>query len=342
VLRYGGRMDAIASLDGERLGLWKGLTLKLHGEFYYGETSNRIGSRVLLPVNAGFIYPAGSADLSYSLVQRIGRTRLEVGKINLAEASTAIPIVGGGGKEGFQHIGLASPPALLASPKVYGAILTAPAGPFVLGLGLWTPDDWSQRYTPEGVFEDGLNTMLAATLPARIGGQQGLHTVSVFLTSRKATVGENFPELTPPPEFENLKPPGQGGAHFKYSVQRFVWRDPADPKRGIGLFGHVGLSTGTPDILDWSMTAGVAGSVPWEQRPKDRFGLGYFRFSMSERVEQGLANRLPVGDEQGVELYYTAQLGRHVRLTAHGQLVDPVVSNAAVATYLCLRAKADF
>lgn len=125
-------------------------------------------------------------------------------------------------------------------------------------------------------------------------------------------------------------------------MQQFLWRDPVNPKRGVGLFGHIGLSSGTPDILDWSMTAGLAGSVPWAARPADRFGIGYFHFALAERLQTGLQPLLPVHQEQGVEVFYTAQIGPHVRLTAHSQLVDPVVRNVAKAAYVGLRAKADF
>lgn len=343
--RYGARVDGFLTIDGEQLGLWKGLSFQLHGEFVYGRNTNRVGSFLLLPVNTALSFPksnAEAADLSYSIVQRIGKARIQAGKINLLEQSSAIPIVGGGGKDGFQHIGLASPPALLASPKVYGAILTAPAGPLILGLGLWTPDDWTQRYTPEGLFENGMNAMLVATLPTKIGGQQGFHTLSVFLTSRKSRVGESFPDLRPPPGLEGVPSPAAGGTHVKYSVQQFLWRDPANPKRNLGFFGHVGLSQGTPDILDWSMTAGIAGSSPIAARPLDKFGIGYFRFSMTPRVEAALQTLLPVNDEQGGEVYYTAQLGQHLRLTANAQLVNPVVRNAPTAAYLGLRAKVDF
>jgi porin len=343
--RYGGRLDGFVTIRGENLGLWKGLSIELQGELLYGQSTNGIGSRLLLPVNASLSAPPVEdleADLSFSIVQRIGRARVQVGKINLQESSSAIPIVGGGGKEGFQHVGLASPPALLAYPKIFGAILTAPAGRLILSLGVWTPDDWTQRFTPKGVFGGGTNAMFVATLPARIGGQQGLHSFSLLLTSRQARVGENFPDVRPPPGLEGAPQPGRGGTHIKYAVQQYFWRDPANPKRGFGFFGHIGVSNGTPDILDWSMTAGIAGSPPWNERPADQMGIGYFRFSMAPRVQEVLASRLPVGDEQGVEVYYTAQVSPALRLTAHGQLIDPVVNAAPMAAYVGLRAKADF
>jgi porin len=345
ILRYGGRVDGFAKIDGERLGLWQGVSFQLHGEFVYGQNTNRVGTRLLLPVNAALSFPRSNDeafDLSYSVIQRIGRVRIQAGKINLLETSTAIPIVGGGGKEGFQHIGIASPPALLASPKIFGAIVTGPAGPLFLSLGVWTPNDWTERYLPLGAFENGVNANFVALLPARIKGLQGFHSVSLFVTSRQALPGQNFPDIQPPPGIEFLPPVPPGGTHIKYALQQFLWQDPVNPRRGWGFFGHIGLSAGTPAILDWNMTAGVAGSVPIQSRPLDRFGIGYFRFSLTERVENGLAARLPVGDEQGVEIYYTAQLGKQIRLTANGQVIDPVVRGAPTAVYLGLRAKADF
>ncbi len=343
--RYGGRIDGFMQIDGEKAGLWKGVSFELHGEFVYGKNVNRVGSLLLLPVNTALNFPRSNseaADVSFSVVQKIGRARIQAGKINLLEQSTAIPVVGGGGKDGFQHIGLASPPALLASPKVFGALLSAPAGRLRLGLGIWTPEDWTQRYVPDGLFENGVNAMFVATLPAKIGGQQGFHTLSLFLTSRKSKLGESFPDLRPPPGLEGVATPAAGGAHVKYTVQQFLWRDPANPKRSWGFFGHFGASRGTPDILGWSMTAGFTGSGPIATRPDDRLGIGYFRFSLTPRVENALTEILPVRDEQGAELYYTAQVSPHLRLTANAQLVDPVIKEAPPAAFVGLRAKVDF
>lgn len=137
--RYGGRLDGYIVVDGNDAGLWDGLTLNLHGEYVYGENINRVGSSLLLPVNAALAFPKSDGeafDLSFNIVQRIGKLRIQAGKINLLDATSAIPIVSGGGKQGFQHIGLASPPGLIASPKVFGAIVTAPVGRVVLNLGV--------------------------------------------------------------------------------------------------------------------------------------------------------------------------------------------------------------
>jgi len=44
----------------------------------------------------------------------------------------------------------------------------------------------------------------------------------------------------------------------------------------------------------------------------DKFGIGYFRFSTSPRVDGALADVFPIRDEQGAELYYTAQIGKRL------------------------------
>lgn len=340
--RYGGRLDGFARIDASQLGLWDGLSIHLHAELVYGRSVNRIGGRLLLPVNTALNFPANDEtafDLSYSVVQKLGPVRVQLGKINLLEQAAAIPIVGGGGKEGFQHLGLAAPPALLASPKVLGVIATAPVGPLTVNVGLWSPDDWTQEYGPDGLFEDGLNAMLLVTARSHIGGLAGFHNFTAYATSSRKLRSDN-PEIRPPDGIVDLPLPGRSGAHFRYGLQQYLWQDPGDPRRGWGFFGHVGVSTGTPDVLDWSATAGFAGSPPLAGRPRDRFGLGYFRVSLANIVVDGLAPLVTLQDEQGAELFYTAEVSPRLRLTATAQLVDSLLRDADTAVFLGLRLKA--
>lgn len=342
--RYGGRADGYVRIDGAAAGILDGLTINLHGEFIYGKSINRVGSRTLLPVNTAMNFPANDdeeVDLSINVVQRVGQVRIQAGKINLLDSSSNIPIVAGGGKIGFQHIGLAAPPSLITNPKVFGAIVTVPAGRLSLTGGVWTPDDWTRKFEPDGLFEAGVNGMAVAVLPARLGGRQGYHTLSVFATSRRPT-REGLPDIRPPEGSAPLLPTQRGGTHVRYSVQQFFWQDPLDPRRGWGFFGNIGVSLGSPALLDWSVTAGIAGNPPVPGRSRDRFGVGYFRFSLADRIVDGLAGTLPLGDEQGGEIYYSAAVGDYLHLTLSGQLVDPVLSRAPKATNINLRAVVEF
>jgi porin len=221
-------------------------------------------------------------------------------------------------------------------------IATTPAGPFTFNLGVWTPENWVRRYDPKGLFNNGVNVMFVAVLPSRIGGLRGYHSFTLYLTSRRVNGQEEYPDIRPPSGTDTLLPTEPGGLHLRYSVQQYLWQDPANPKRGWGLFGHVGVSSGAPGILDWSMTAGIAGSVPIRSHPDDRFGIGYFRYSLANRVVRGLAPVLPLDDEQGGEIYYTAQLFKGIRLTANGQLINPAIASAPMAAYAGLRLRTEF
>lgn len=342
--RLGGRIDVYAHVDGEAAGILDGLTVNVQGEFIYGSSVNRVGSRTLLPVNTAMNFPANdgeATDLSINIVQRIGKLRVQAGKINLLDASSAIPIVAGGGKVGFHHIGLAAPPGLIASPKVLGGLVTVPAGRVVLNAGVWHPEDWTREFIHGGLFGTGVSGMIAAVLPAKIDGRQGYHTVTVFATSKRPGT-EGLPDIRPPDGAAPLLPRGKGGTHLRYAVQQYIWQDPANPRRGFGFFGHAGISIGAPALLDWSVSAGLSGNVPLEARPNDRFGIGYFRFSLEDRIVDGLAPVLSLSDEQGGEIFYSAQIGESMQVTASAQLVDPVLANAPDAINLNLRAVVEF
>lgn len=122
-VRYGGRLDWIATLDGEQLGLWKGFSINAHAEGIYGENAGASGLPVLLPVNTAMTFPVSNdeaADLSINFTQKINRASLTFGKINMLDKIASTPVVGGGGQEGFQHVGLAATPSLLTPPSSLG------------------------------------------------------------------------------------------------------------------------------------------------------------------------------------------------------------------------------
>ena len=47
--QYGGRNDYFLNLDGEKLGLWEGAFVTLHGETRYGESVNSLAGTLLAP-----------------------------------------------------------------------------------------------------------------------------------------------------------------------------------------------------------------------------------------------------------------------------------------------------
>ncbi len=62
-----------------------------------------------------------------------------------------------------------------------------------------------------------------------------------------------------------------------------------------------------------------------QKRPFDRPGVGYFRYFFSAALKRGLENTLhfQLGDEQGMEAFYSFAVLRWFRVAADLQVIEP-------------------
>jgi len=89
--------------------------------------------------------------------------------------------------------------------------------------------------------------------------------------------------------------------------------------RGWGLFARFGISDGEANLIDWNTALGIGGTGLFDSRPKDTFGLGYYRVN---RVKGALTELLDLGNEQGLEAFYNMALTPWFQLTADLQYLD--------------------
>jgi porin len=83
-------------------------------------------------------------------------------------------------------------------------------------------------------------------------------------------------------------------------VQRWSPLAPATPPGGWGLFIRAGLSDGNPNPVNWFVSGGIGGNVPF--RHQDTFGIGLYYQEMSDETVLRL---LGVEDEVGFEAWYS-------------------------------------
>ena len=111
--------------------------------------------------------------------------------------------------------------------------------------------------------------------------------------------------------------------------------------RGWGIFLLVGLAEKDINPVRWSMAGGVGGRGIWSSRPQDQFGIGYFYVDLDSGAIAtdiiGLEN-----SEQGIELYYEAEIVPWLHLTPDLQIVDPGLRASDTAVILGLRGNATF
>ncbi|HEX7037881.1 MAG TPA: carbohydrate porin [Pseudomonadales bacterium] len=339
-LQYGGKVDVLVDVDGRDVGLWQGFSINLRPEFRYGDSVDESGAPVLLPANVAMTFPTGDGedfDLALSFTQTFGKTSLTAGKINMLDTTRRIPLVGGAGVEGFQHTGLAAPPSLITPPTILGALLTTPTPLGVLTVGVW---DTASAVNLSGLgdaFEDDVAGMVSLTVPRKLRGRSGFHHLTVFANDKRGLDLEDIPELFLPDDSEAVLDEKRGAWHVKYAFEQYLWQS-TDGARGWGVFGHAGLWDGNPSAMHWNVSLGIGGSSPFDSRPLDRFGIGYYRLSLSDALRRGLRPVLALDDEQGIEIFYTWRLG-WVRLTANAQFVDSGIESADSTTFVGVRAQ---
>ncbi|TWI04658.1 porin [Luteimonas cucumeris] len=344
--RLGGKFDGYATIAGTDIGLWTGLSVNAHAEFGYGRTVEPQGTGMLLPVNTALAFPRlndEGFDLALNITQRFGDASLTVGKINMIDNAGSTPIVRSDGREGFQNIALAAPPTFTTPPSIFGALLRIPttAGPIVT-LGIWDPHTAVRRALPDDLFGDGVNGMAMLTQPVNVRGKRGFQSLMLSWTTERGFDLNDLPYLFLPPDSDVLFREARGGYIARYQFQQFIWQDPDDPSRGVGVFGQLSYVDDNPLPGNWSMSLGITGDPRIASRPADRFGVAYFRTSMSEVLRDGVAPIVNLGDEQGIEAFYSFAIGNNLVLTADAQVIDPADRSRSTAAFLGARARVTF
>lgn len=334
-LRYGGKIDAYLDIAGSAFGLDDSLTLHIHPEFKYGESSN--GEIGLIPANTQLFYPGDGDvfDLSVNVTKRWqSGASLTVGKLNILDLAARIPIQGGGGHEGFMNLALALPPSAIVPGSVTGAMLNVPTDGVILRAIVFDPELQSRRSGLKDPFAKGIGVLASATLPLRIGGKRGYYALKLAGSTRSEIAADALPAvLVPAPGSDFGKRRGEMSAILAFD--QYLTEYAEHPGAGIGIFGQVYVSRGDPTFLDASGFIGISGNP--RLRPQDRFGLSYFRYSLADGLVDALTNRVALEDEEGIEVFYTLGLTEQLRLTADVQVIDSAISVRDVGVTAALR-----
>jgi porin len=337
---FGGKFEALATFDLSRFGFWSGFSLTTKFEHNYGESANGRGG-TLLPVNTALAFPGlgnhqGSDLSTFYLTQKFNDMfSLSVGKFNMIDKVAATPLRGGG-NDTFMNVGLAAPVTGLTPPYIFGAIATIKTEPAIFTVMAYDPKSAVHRSGFEDPFRTGVTFLGSVTVPVKPFGLTGYQGFKVITSTKNGTDLANVPQLLLPPEARGATSTKGNPWFVSYSFQQYLVQDPNDPGTGWGIFGEIGISDGNPTPLDWSAYFGIGGTSPLPGRTQDRFGVGYFRYSLSNDLVAGLLPVVVLRDEQGIEIFYNFAVTNTFKVTADVQIITPVLGgrNTAVVTGL--------
>jgi porin len=341
---YTGILDLFLNIDTKKAGLWEGGAISTHLIYAYGTTSlAKLG-------NSGAILPANTALFehqlrgnafevsSFYITQKLGDTAtLSIGKFNVFDLVSSDPFLGGRGTDRFMNIALSTPPTGVTPPITFGALAQVKAGDVGLSFMVFDPNDrWGKGL--ENLFSNGVGLSATAQIPAKMFGHTATHTLSVAYNTKTGTNLADSQLLLPnPPTPLSQK---SGFYNISYQYNQFFYENPKDPKDRWGMFFKAAIADGNPNIISYTILAGLGGSAPW--RSQDSFGLGYFYYGFSGALKETFRPILTLGDEQGVEMYYKAALTPWLNLTADLQIISPAIKSADTAFVLGFRLGATF
>jgi porin len=338
---FGGRVDAFFNVDTEKLGLWKGGGIRTHAEYRYGSLPASRG-RALWPVNTATLLPLGDGEevvaSSIYLTQALGdHVNVMLGKINAVDLLAADPFFGGWGIHRFQNIAFVAPPSGVVPPTIMGAIVSIKTAPINWTLMAFDPNDRTNDYAPDDLFDKGVNVSLGATYSAKLAGR----STSYSLTGTYSTKdGANLGELLLPADLKTGPKDGAYNVSFQFSHNLIQHSE--KPGDGWGLFIKGALADGNPNPVQSSIIGGFGGKGLLPSRPNDTFGVGYFYYDFSDDLQNATDPLLKLDDEHGLEVFYNLAVTPWFSIGADLQVIKPALGNADTAVVGGLRANIRF
>ncbi len=350
---YGGKLDALPNFDGQKLGLWQGLSANAHVETRFGTTTNS-NAGTLLPSNAAMAFPfdpdaAGIWLTALKFNQALSEHFVVfAGKLNGLDSyalkyspgvSTNLPGLGG-----FQNAALVFNP-IAARGVPYSA---AGAGAAVIfgegstfGVSVMDPAERSDRGL-DNLFNGGATIANDLVLRAKPLGLPlildlgGVYTTANY-TSLDRSVYANLPSIS----LSNLPVESDSWALYATGSQA-LWQSTTDPAATWGLFGGIGVSDGNPNPIKYYASCGIGGRRMSSARPLDSYGIGYYYLGLSDQLKDLTQNVLPVRDEYGGEAFYNIAVRPSIRLTPNLQVARSAIAGVDAPFLFGLRLQTIF
>lgn len=341
---FGGKADVQIILNGEKLGLWKGLKIVTHTEYNFGNSTNGYGG-VFLAKNTALFFPgikgAARFDItSLFIAQSIGTNKtLMVGKINMVDIAGSTRFSGGAGIDNFENIAFAAPPSGLVPPYIFGSLFSIKTKALNYTFGIYDPTSVVNKSGFEAPFKTGVTFFSSFERPVKIGGKQGAHSLKAIFSTQSGISLGSLADLIIPPEIANPIIIKKNRFYVGYSFNQYLFQPTADVEKGWGIFGTVAFSDGDPTPIDWSVLVGIGGNSPIKNRINDKWGIGFFHTSISPGLKKSaiIVSSLIFNDESGYEAFYMAELCPWFKLGVDMQLINPVFEKNKMAFFIGLR-----
>ena len=339
---YSGSADYRVRFDSGQSGLWEGGFLDIHGETFWGGGVN-LATGAVLPVNTDRALSAPAGNGTYLPQVQFTQFLSEKFAVTLGKLDTTVgdgnSFAHGVGDRGFMNLGFSFNPTVLTTApySTLGAgfvYFLAPRSSFT-----FSAIDTDGRIDESGfdtVFEGNTSYVGELNLGTQFFDKPGHQLFAFSYASGSFNSQNQDPRIL----FASDAPASTESDSwaFYYNFEQYLISSSSDPEQGFGLFGRIGVADEDTSFINTFYSLGVGGKGFIPGRDLDRFGLGYYYMTLSDK-RIGL---LTDDDEQGVELFYNMAVTPAFELSLDLQVIDGAVKNTDTAVVGGVRARLVF
>ncbi len=350
---YGGKLDYILDIDGQKLGLWPGLFVTMHAETLFGHSIDGDAGAFGLP-NTSMLYPLPdqhkTAITGLLVEQALSKNFiLAAGKINVLDLWAMVYPRMGSGVDGFMNLNMLAP----ALPWLRYVNLS------VMGGGVLVLKDDGQVQGGLLVFDTNNSTTTTGFDAFHDGAAiLGLWKFFFDLDEKPGSLLFAFGGSTR--RYESLEGtdttriPGEGLSNDKKRgawtgavvYEQILWHKPDNDKQDLRLFTGFSISDGDPSFSKWNGFASVEATGLLFGREHDRAGVGAFFNNLSSDFKDTVSDLGVLGadlrDMWGTELYYNIEITPWFHLTPSLQVVQNANDDNDLGVMVGVRGVIDF
>ncbi|WP_390889067.1 carbohydrate porin [Rhodopirellula halodulae] len=338
--RYGGHGDYVANMDLGKLGVHEGLFLKLRAEHRFGRSIGESAGVILPPTLAADLPVAESEGLYLTNVlftQFLSeRFAVYAGKLDTLDGDTNA-YASGRGITQFSNVAFIANPIVLRSVPYAslgcGFIVLGEEGDPAFNFLVMNPTDTADSDGFDELFSEGVVISAEARVGTNWLNTPGHQLLGASWSSRDYVSLGQDPRIILP----NIPINRASDSWSVYwNMDQALWVDPCDASRHWGFFARAGIADDDTNPINYLLSAGLGGASPI--RDGDTFGIGYYYSGTSDEIGPLLTGALgPIGDSQGVEIFYRTQLTQSVSVTPDFQWIDQAREQVSDAYLLGLR-----
>jgi porin len=323
--RYAGHGDYVANFDGQKLIGAEGLFLKIRAEHRFGE-SLAGATGAIYPSNVLADLPTNNDNLymtDFTVTQALSEEfAIYGGKLDLLDAD-ANAFAHGRGKTQFSNVAFVINPALLQLAPystIAGGFVIMDEGQPILNVGILSPNDATKGTGLQDAYEDGVILTAELRKPTDLYGFDGHFLVGgVWNNKEFITLGQDPRIVLPDVPIDQQR----GSWGFYSNFDQYLVHYDDSKKTGWGIFGRASVTDRQVNLTQYFLSAGIGGNSPICGRQADTFGVGYYYAGSSSEIGDFIEAAFgPIGDGQGVELYYNAQVTPWLHVTPDLQILD--------------------